>query len=189
MQQWISIAALIGTFGMAPAAAAAQHAMQAKHELGVDIAAAYEHQSLGSLSDNQFVAITPVDVRIGFMAGEKLVVEPRLVFAYRSKGSINTSTFSTTSSYVFTPDLNILLAFQDNKKGGYVTLGAGVDLEKLTQTSTGQFTINGGVGTRVPYESGAVRLEAFGRYAFKNESNGLPNTLDIGARIGLSLWH
>lgn len=189
MQRWISRVALIGAFGAVPAAAAGQHAMQGKHEVGVDIAGAYEHQSLGGLSDNQFIAGTPVDVRIGFRAGDKLVVEPRFFFRYSSKGGFDTSTGSSVAAYVFTPDLNFLVAFQDNKRGPYVTLGVGADLEKLTQTSTGQLTINGGVGTRVPYESGAIRLEAFGAYAFKNETNGLPNTLQIGARIGLSLWH
>ncbi|HKW41663.1 MAG TPA: hypothetical protein VJN39_10460, partial [Gemmatimonadales bacterium] len=167
----------------------AQHAMQAKHEFGADIAAAYAHQSLGGVSVNQFIAGTPVDLRIGFMAGDKLVVEPRFFFRYASKGGFNTSTGSSEAAYLFTPDVNFLVAFQDNRKGPYVTVGVGADLEKLTQTTTGQLTINGGVGIRVPYESGAIRPEAFGRYTFKNEPNGVPSTLEIGVRIGLSLWH
>ncbi|HVH68604.1 MAG TPA: hypothetical protein VM716_12120 [Gemmatimonadales bacterium] len=189
MKHWTGWVALIGALNLAPAAAVAQHAMQPKHELGADIVGAYEHQSLGGVSDNQFIAGTPVDFRIGFMAGDKLVVEPRFFFRYSSKGGFNTSNLSSVAAYVFTPDVNFLVAFRDNKKGPYVTVGVGADLEKLTQTSTGQLFINGGLGTRVPYESGAIRLEAFGAYAFKNETNGLPNTLQIGARIGLSLWH
>jgi hypothetical protein len=55
--------------------------------------------------------------------------------------------------------------------------------------STSQFGFNGGLGTRVPYESGVIRLEAFTQYLLKNTSKGLPNTLNIGARVGLSLWH
>jgi hypothetical protein len=188
MQRWIGRVALIGALGVVPPAAA-QHAMQPKHEFGADIALAYEHQSLGGLSDNQFVAGTPVDLRIGFIAGNRLVVEPRIFFQYESKGGFNTVTLGSTSAYVFTPDLNFLMAFQDNKKGPYVTLGVGGDVTKLTQTTTARPTINGGLGTRVPYESGAIRLEAFARYAFKNEPNGVPSALDIGARVGLSLWH
>ena len=46
--------------------------------------------------------------------------------------------------------------------------------------------LNGGVGTRVPYEAGAIRLEAFGRYGFEGD---LPGVWDLGARVGLSLWH
>lgn len=189
MRQWTSKVAPIVALGLVTAAAAAQHAMQAKHEIGVDIAAAYEHQSLGSVSANQFTAGTPVDLRLGFIAGSRLVLEPRIFFRYASKGGFNTGTGATVAAYVIMPDLNLLVAFQDNKKGPYFTAGVGADLEKVTQTSTGQLAINGGVGTRVPYESGAIRLEAFGRYAFKNETNGVPNALDIGARIGLSLWH
>ncbi len=187
MQQWIGRVALIGTLGAVPAAAAAQHAMQPKHEFGADIALFYEHLSLFSVTSNQVVVGTPVDLRIGFMAGDKLVVEPRIFFLYASKGG--STGFGSTSAYVFTPDLNFLVAFRDNKKGPYLTLGVGGDLSKQSQITTGRPTINGGLGTRVPYESGAIRLEAFGRYAFKNEPNGVPTALDIGVRIGLSLWH
>lgn len=184
MQRWIGRVALIGGLGVVPPAAA-QHAMQPKHEFGADIALFYEHLSLFSVTSNQVVVGTPVDLRIGFMAGDKLVVEPRIFFMYASKGGAG----GATAAYVFTPDLNFLVAFRDNKKGPYVTLGAGGDLTKLSQTTTARPTINGGLGTRVPYESGAIRLEAFARYAFKNEPNGVPTALDIGARIGLSLWH
>ncbi len=189
MQRQITKLSMVGALSVVATAAAAQHSTQAKHELGADLAFAYEHQSLGSLSANQFVAGTPLDLRIGFIAGDRLVVEPRIFFRYASKGGFNTGTGATVAAYQFTPDLNVLVAFQDNKKGAYFTAGVGADLEKITQTSTGQVTINGGLGTRVPYESGAIRLEAFGRYAFKNETNGVPSALDIGARIGLSLWH
>jgi hypothetical protein len=189
MRLWISRAALMGGLSVAPTAAAAQHVTQAKHEFGVDIAAAYEHQSLGSVSADQFVAGTPVDLRVGFIAGNRLVLEPRIFFRYASKGGFNTGTGESVAAYEFTPDLNVLVAFRDNKRGPYVTAGVGVALEKLTQISTGQFMINGGLGTRVPYEAGAIRLEAFGHYFFKNEPNGVPSTLNIGVRVGLSLWH
>jgi hypothetical protein len=189
MQQWTGNVALIGALSLAASAAAAQHATQAKHELGVDIAGAYEHQSLDGVSDNQFIAATPVDLRIGFIAGDKFVVEPRFFFRYSSKGGLRTTDFSPVAAYEFTPDVNFLVALRDNKTGPYVTVGLGADLEKLTQTSTGQLFLNGGLGTRMTYGSGAVRLEAFGAYAFKNETNGLPSTLQIGTRIGLSLRH
>src|SRR2546429_5849743 len=94
-----------------------------------------------------------------------------------------------TSQYIFTPDVNLLWAFTGNRQGGYATVGAGVDLEHANSQSASQFSINGGLGTRVPYESGAIRLEAFGRYAFKNAGKLLPATFAVGARIGLSLSH
>ncbi len=175
----------------APARAVAQRAgtqhaemRGAMHELGVDLVAAYEHESfpLGSL--NHIRIATPVDVRLGFVSKGNLMFEPRFAFAFDSKAT------GTSSGYAFTPDLNVLYG-KDHRKGMYFTAGAGVDLQKdLTAAgSSAQFGVNGGVGTRSPYESGAIRLEAFVQYRFKNTSKGLPNVLDIGARVGLSLWH
>ena len=177
------IAALITV----PTLLAAQHAMtDVKHEVGVDLAFAYEHvgalESL-TVSYNHFLIATPVDLRIGFAASPKLVVEPRITLAFDSKGA------GGTSAYVFTPDVNLLWAFKGNRQGAYATVGAGVDLQHANSQSASQFQINGGLGTRVPYESGAIRLEAFGRYAFQNRSKLLGATFDVGARIGLSLWH
>lgn len=178
--------ALTATLALAPSLAAAQHSMShmenPKHELGVDVALAYEKPSGGS---GLFAVATPVDVRLGFRAGQTLVVEPRFSFNLLSGGG--------ASVYTFTPDLNFLFAFQDNRKGGYLTAGAGVDLAHASSGGVGgtasQFNVNGGIGTRLPYESGAIRLEAFSRYFFKNTSKGLPNIFELGARIGLSLWH
>ena len=180
---------LIAALALVPAIAAAQHSMEnPKHELGVDLGVLYSKPKGG---DGVFSIGTPVDVRIGFVTGGKLEVEPRFTFNYASGGGDN--------AYVFTPDINLLfgLGADGNHKGPYLTAGAGVDLTHAkvstvlgsVSTSTSQFNFNGGIGTRVPWESGAVRLEAFARYLLKNTSKGLPNTLDIGARIGLSLWH
>ncbi len=172
---------------VAPSVTAAQDAMEkAKHEFGADIAVLYEHQS-GIVGTNQVLVGTPVDLRLGFIAGAKLVVEPRIVLSYHSQGGVD-SVGNAIAAYVFTPDLNVLWALGDNKRGPYLTGGTGVDLEKRTEKSTSQFSINVGVGTRAPYESGAIRVETFGRYAFRNKT-GSPGTLDIGARIGVSLWH
>jgi hypothetical protein len=182
IRRFATTIALVGV----PSLAAAQHSMSQmenpKHELGVDISFAYEKPSGGP---SLFAIATPVDVRLGFRASDYLVVEPRFAFNYLSGGG--------STVYTFTPDLNFLFAFQSNRKGGYFTAGAGVDLAHVSSGGVGstasQFNFNGGIGTRVPYESGAIRLEAFTRYFLKNTSKGLPNILEIGARIGLSLWH
>lgn len=175
-----------------PALAAAQHSMShmenPKHEIGVDIIGFYQHQSLAGASFNHVVVMTPVDLRAGFLSGPKLSIEARLVFAYDSKGGVDTTTLSTKSSYVFNPDVNLLWGFVSNKHGPYFTAGAGVNLQNFG-VSTTQFGFNGGLGTRVPYESGVIRLEGFAQYLLKNTGKGLPNTLNIGARVGLSLWH
>ena len=185
------IAAALGLC-LAPALASAQHSMShmenPKHEIGVDLIGFYQHQSLAGASFNHVVVMTPVDLRAGFLSGDKLSVEARLVFQYDSKGGVDTLTLTAKSSYVFTPDINLLWGFQSNKHGPYFTTGAGVNLVNFG-VSTTQFGFNGGLGTRVPYESGVIRLEAFAQYLLKNTGKNLPNTLNIGARVGLSLWH
>ena len=173
-----------------PALAAAQRAGAqhggmggAMHEFGVDLAAAYSHESFAGTGTNHFLIATPVDVRIGFVSRGSIMFEPRVSVLFDSKEPV-----TGQSAYVLAPDLNVLYG-KDHKKGMYFTAGAGLDLIHATGTSATQFGFNGGVGTRSPYESGAIRLEAFVSYKFKNTGKGLPNVLDIGARVGLSLWH
>ena len=184
------IAAVLG-ISLAPTLATAQHSMShmenPKHEVGVDLIGFYQHQSVPG-GFNHVVIMTPVDLRAGFLSGDKLSVEARLVFQYDSTGGVDTVTATSKASYVFTPDVNLLWGFQSNKHGPYFTAGAGVNLQNFG-VSTTQFGFNGGLGTRVPYESGVIRLEAFAQYLLKNSGKGLPNTLNIGARVGLSLWH
>jgi len=191
MQNLIGSTLVAASLVTVPALATAQRAGAqhggmggAKHEFGVDLAAAYEHQSLAGASLNRIVIVTPVNVRLGLVSKGQVMFEPRFAFLFDSKAT------GTSSGYAFTPDVNVLYG-KDHKKGMYLTAGAGVDLQKdLTAAgSSAQFGVNGGVGTRSPYESGAIRLEAFVQYKFKNTSKGLPNVLDIGARVGLSLWH
>ena len=183
---------LAATMALVPSLAAAQHTMShmenPQHEVGVDLIGFYQHQSLTGLSFNHVVVMTPVDLRAGFLSGKKLSVELRLVFAYDSKGGVDTVTASPKASYVFNPDVNLLWGFRSNQHGPYFTAGAGVNLRNFG-IATSQFGFNGGLGTRVPYEAGVIRLEAFAQYLLKNTSKGLPNTLNVGARVGLSLWH
>jgi len=193
MQHVFRRAVATAALALLPSFATAQHSMShmenPQHEVGVDLIGFYQHQSLiGGGSFNHVLVMTPVDLRAGFLSGDKLSVEARLVFQYDSKGGVDTLTLTSKASYVFTPDVNLLWGFQSNKHGPYFTAGAGVSLQNFG-VSTSQFGFNGGLGTRVPYESGVIRLEAFAQYLLKNTGKNLPNTLNIGARVGLSLWH
>jgi hypothetical protein len=185
-------AAATAALALLPSLATAQHSMShmenPQHEVGVDLIGFYQHQSIAGSSFNHVVVMTPVDLRAGFLSGDKLSVEARLVFQYDSKGGVDTLTLTPKASYVFTPDVNLLWGFQSNKHGPYFTAGAGVSLQNFG-VSTSQFGFNGGLGTRVPYESGVIRLEAFTQYLLKNNGKNLPSALNIGARVGLSLWH
>lgn len=174
-----------GALALVTVPAAAQRAMAAKHELGVDAAIMYQSLSLGGVSANHILIGTPVDVRLGLVPSgkAKYMFEPRFVLAFDSKDPT-----TGQSAYVFTPDLNLLFA-KDQRKGMYWTVGAGVDLLHAAGNSATQIGFNGGIGQRKPYESGAIRMEAFLQYKLKNTGKGLPNQLNIGARVGLSLWH
>lgn len=192
MRRAFGRALLVAGLSVAPAMAVAQHSMGAMpaHEFGADLTVYYGNYSLtGFPSQSHFVIATPVDLRLGFVTSKTLVVEPRLAFSYDSK-SLNAG---GNSLLLLAPDLNFLFNMGSGtyKQGMYLTAGAGLNMLSVGGGggSVTQFALNGGIGTRVPYESGAIRLEAFVRETFKNTSKGAPSELAIGARVGLSLWH
>src|SRR5260370_41117118 len=94
----------------------------------------------------------------------------------------------------FNPGLNVLksMGSSSGHKGMYLTGGAGINMTSAKiagiSTSASQFSLNGGVGTRMPFESSAWRLEGFLRYNFENKGKGIPSSYNIGARIGMSFW-
>jgi len=188
----------VGALALVSVPAMAQHAMGAKHELGIDLSAYYASYSLGGVSVHNLNFGAPVDVRIGFMSQKKMNFEGRLAFNFHSAYS------GGSSWYGFAPQVNVLWpmgkakARNDNKYftagiGLNVSHNAGVDgmvpIGGCASTSCSQIQFNGGVGMRSPWESGAYRLEAFLLYGLKSTSKGVPTTLAIGARVGASLWH
>lgn len=189
-----------------PAAAFAQmqHGMsmgeRPPHEAGVDINFAYS--SLRALtsadsSTNRVLISTPVDLRLGFTMSGPLSPEVRLGFAFNSKGSsavVSGTTTTRKSKTSFMPQLNVMYRVGAgtgdwHQFGPYATLGALLDLEAASGSSTTQFGVNGGVGTRIQYEHGAIRPEAYVTYLFKNTGKELPADFRVGVRVGLSLWH
>jgi hypothetical protein len=180
---------LVAALALAPAMAAAQQMLghelgRPQHEAGVDVAFTYAKPSGG---EGHVLIGTPVDVRLGFVTSGLLEPELRIFVRFDSKQD---GVPGAKSAYQINPDVNLLFNLEGYDKGVYLTAGGGVNLTKASGSpSASQFTVNGGVGTRVPYEHGAIRLEAFGRYDFKNATKGLPNVFSVGARIGLTLWH
>lgn len=165
-----------------PGVAAAQmgHDMGGgRHELGVDLFAAYQKPSGGS---GGLVMNTPVDVRIGFAGSGKMTPEFRVAFALATAG---------TTTYTIQPGLNLLFQMGEGTRqhNTYFTVGADIAIVDAGPVSGTVPSINGGIGMRRPYESGATRYELFARYRLKSTKLGRPNTLQIGARLGLSLWH
>lgn len=181
MRRMIGSAAIAAGLTLAPALVAAQHAMaMPAHEVGVDIALAYIKPSGFT---GQFLVLTPVDVRLGFVMENGMTLEPRVGLKFLSGGG--------ASAHDVSLDLNLTKAMGGTyRKGGYFTVGAGAEFIGATGTTSGTLiSFNGGIGTRSPWESGALRLEGFVQYGLKNTTLGVPSTLSIGARVGLSLWH
>jgi len=160
---------------------AAAPAGGAKNEFGVDLGAAFGHVGSGCAANcGTFEMGTPVDVRIGFI-GRSFNVEPRLTFSYLSQGGGHV--------LVFSPDVNFLkpMGTSTARKGLYLTAGAGISIISASGASSqNQFSLNGGVGTRIPKPSNNWRLEGFFRYNF--ESGALPSGYNVGVRAGMSFW-
>ena len=186
MRKLFTKAAVVTGLAVVPAAGFAQGmGGMPHHEFGVDLALVYQSPSGGN---GVFRIMTPVDVRFGFVSSGKVSLEPRFVLNFASS--------SGSTVYNIGPDLNVLWKLgpgsgQHNLMGPYLTAGAGVNIISFGSGSTSgaTFTVNGGVGTRVPYGSGAFRFEGFVAYTPKNSSLGTANTLSIGVRSGISLWH
>jgi hypothetical protein len=151
-----------------------------KHELGVDLGLAYVKPDLVS---GGIVIQTPVDVRFGFVSASKMMWEAR--------GTLLFSTVGGSTSYDFEPGVNVLYASTPggHRRGMYFTGGAGLILADNGTNSGTAVALNGGVGWRKPYGSGAWRYELGFRWSSKNTTLGLPSTIAIGGRIGISLWH
>ena len=158
-----------------------------KNEIGVDLGAAYSHIGSGCpTSCSGFGIGTPVDIRWGFLSNGPLSFEPRFTLNYISGfGGHDLS---------FNPDLNVLYRMKRStaRRGMYLTGGLGLAINNSASggpsTTATQFSLNGGVGKRIPMESNAWRVEGFLRYSFENTGKSLPNRLDIGARLGMSFW-
>jgi len=188
MSKLLGGALLVGSLAMlaTPASAQKKAASTASggyhHEFGVDLAAFYVKPSGGS---GGIQIGLPVDVRLGILSRSKLMWEPRLTLLLNTAGG---------TTYTITPGVNAL--YQLKRGTGtrglihapYVTGGVALNLFDFGGGLSGtQFALGGGVGTRVPYESAAGRLEGFLSYTFKG--GGLPSSFAIGTRIGLSFWH
>ena len=158
----------------------------ATHELGVDVGLAYVSSNIAGVSGG-IVLQTPLDVRFGFVrAGNKMMWEPRL--------TLNFSTVGGSTSYLFTPQINMLYANSTggHRRGMYFTGGAGLVLgDGGGPAGAGTaLKLEGGLGWRKPYESAAWRYEFGLQWVSSSAKLGLAaDYIAIGGRIGISLWH
>ena len=187
MRRLMSRAALVVGLVALPGAALAQGAP--RHEFGVDVGLGLQSPSGGT---TQFVLATPVDVRVGFVSASPLSWEGRLTLMYASKG------FGNSAAYTLAPDIQALYKLGAGKGphgllGSYLTAGAGLNFEDAPNgvggtNSSVVLGINGGIGDRLAWGPDAFRIEGFVGYNFRNTTIGVPGTLLVGARVGVSFW-
>ena len=186
MKHWFPRVTLFVGIFLVPATVAAQEKKDApKTEFGVDLGFFYNHEGSGCTTDcGRFWLSTPVDLRVGFPTSQSMSLEPRATVSYVSQAG--------THLLSFVSDINLLFGLEgSNRKGPYVTGGVGIAYFNATgssgtNSSATQLSINGGVGTRIPFESAGWRLEGFFRYRFENSD--FHGSYDIGARVGISFF-
>ncbi|MEX2155343.1 MAG: hypothetical protein WD773_00715 [Gemmatimonadales bacterium] len=166
-----------------PATAMAQRraaAGGARHEFGIDLGAAYVKPDG---FDGGIVIGTPVDVRVGLVSTGNMMWEPRFTLDFNTVGG--------NTTYLFTPGVNVLFANSPgrHRNGMYFTGGAGLLLGDDGANSGTAFSLNAGVGWRKPYGSAAWRYELGFQWTSESTDLGLPSTIAIGGRIGVSFWH
>ena len=155
----------------------------AKHEFGVDVGLAYVKPNG---VDGGIVLQTPLDIRFGFVpgAGNKMMWEPRV--------TLNFNTVGGNTTYLFTPQMNLLYANSagGHRRGMFFTGGAGLVMGDGGAGSGTAIKLEGGVGWRKPYESAAWRYEVGFQWVSSSAELGtFADYIAIGGRIGLSLWH
>jgi hypothetical protein len=162
-----------------PAAAVAP-----KHELGIDLSGAYVSPNTAGV-DGGISLVTPVSLRFGFVprSGKKMMWEPRL--------ALNFSTVGGETTYLFTPQVNMLYANSTggHRRGMYFTGGAGLVMGDGGAGSGTAVKLEGGIGWRKPFGVAAWRYEVGIQYVSESAELGpFADYIAIGGRIGLSLW-
>lgn len=158
-------------------------ASSAKHEFGLDLSAAYVSPNTDGI-DGGISLITPVSLRFGFVPRSgKMMWEPRI--------ALNFSTVGGETTYLFTPQVNMLYANSTggHRRGMYFTGGAGLVMGDGGAGSGTAVKLEAGLGWRKPFGVAAWRYEVGLAYVSESAELGpFADYIAIGGRIGLSLW-
>jgi hypothetical protein len=158
--------------------------VSAQVEVGLD--AGFMLRSIDDADDNLTAVAVPSTTgfvpmvsgaRIGFPAGQTVVVESIVNFGYQSSGDESVTIFGLI------PGVNVLLGERLYVRGeaglSYISFG-----EDDSET---QYLLGGGLGLRNMLGEGALlRLEAGVDRVFENEDDFAPGSWDFRALIGLS---
>ncbi len=150
----------------------------AQVELGLDAGLFY--------SDTQGAADAAIGLqvpfsgaRVGFAAGERLIVETRLSFDWFKQGG------ASGSGLVLVPGMNYLVNDQL-----YVRGEAGLSRDAFDPGTGGgsqtQYIFGGAVGMRRPLGPALLRLEAGVDKALENTDDGIPSSTEVHVSVGVS---
>jgi hypothetical protein len=158
---------------------AAPMVASAQVEIGLDAGLTFE--KITDVDDAAIGIGLPLSgARVGFAAGDQLIVETRLGFGWEKQGD------ASATSLDLMPGVNFLFG-----EGLYVRGEAGLSYFSFdTGTSDGsstQYVFGAGVGMRRSLGGGALlRLEAGVDRLLENEDDGIPSSWLIGATVGVS---
>jgi hypothetical protein len=203
MRKLLSAIAALAVLMTLPAVADAQRRAAAQprvHEFGIDLGLSWYSEDEGE-SGIQFG--TPLDLRVGFPSRSKLMFEGRVGLGFDSKGGFDEN-LERTSSYTFTPGVNVLYSARPgaHRSGMYLSGGAGLNMFSGGELGGMGFALNGAVGWRKQMRNGgALRYEVGLRYDTEitdevdlgaggpQDVAISPSTLSVIGRVGFSFWH
>lgn len=164
--------ALLLTIGLlvAPAVVAAQV------EIGMDAALSIYSYDNDAIDSETSIDIPGEYVRIGFPAGETLIVESTLGLSHSSQGD------NSYTTILLLPGVNFLVGEQF-----YVRGEAGLWRGSDGDNSQTQYAFGGAAGLRMPLGDAALfRVEAGVDKWLENEDDFLPGAWDIRGSVGVS---
>ena len=152
----------------------------AQVELGFDFLGISYNDTDGAQDATIGVTLPTSGMRIGFMAGEQMIVETRMGFAWEKEGD------ASSRSLMLAPGLNYLVNDQIYVRGEAGLENFNFDNGTVSVSGT-QYIFGGGIGTRRPLGMGILRLEAGVQKALENTDDGIPSSLNIYGSAGVSI--
>jgi hypothetical protein len=150
----------------------------AQVEIGIDAGLSIE--SIDDVDDNVTSFSIPSGVRLGFGAGESVLVESRVAFERRSQGDVSITALG------FVPGINFLVGEQLYLRGeaglSYLKLDSGTDDGSVTQ-----YMLGGAAGLRIPVRDNVLFRPELGVVRFlENTDDGIPANWEFRLQAGIS---
>lgn len=168
------------TFVLALGLLAVPALVVAQMEIGLD--GGFSYSDVDGATDATIGFSAPVSgMRVGFAAGESLIVETLLGLDWQKEGD------ASGSAIGIVPGVNFMINDQVYLRGEAGLARAGFDDGAGNSGSLTQYLFGAGIGMRRALGEGALlRLEAAVDKALENTDDGIPSSLDIRIGVGVS---